>query len=489
MRKSIFSKFFMTQIMVAITVIVLIVPMIFLLIGEYFISEQKEDILQDATRVASLTNQIADLGTDEVTWEFFRNGIEFAGRQSNVIVVNSDGRIIAAPENFSGVNPGAIDEKFISSAREGKSTVSLYGKGNVFREQMIVAMVPIIRIDALTGKRIFLGASIAMRPIPQIRGIQKRIISIILMAQVIAWMVAFVVSFLMTRHITKPIKKMRNAAKSIASGNFNERIPITTSDEIGELAKTFNSMTQSLSELEDMRTSFLSDVSHELRTPMTIITGFVEGILDGTIPESEHRKYLDIVSSESKRLSRLVHDLLEATRLDQGKVKMEKTVFDINRLTTETMLSYEQSLTEKNINVNLNFEEDCMVFADKDSIKRVMLNLIDNAIKFTPHDGDISIKTEHSDKKIKVSVQNSGEGISKEDLRHIWERFYKSDKSRGMDKKGVGLGLHIVKTVISQHGGEIYAESKEGEFARFTFILDEGNKNSVSYDNGKGEQI
>ena len=487
MRRSIFSKFFMTQVMVAITVIVLIVPMIFLLIGEYFLSAQKEDILQDATRVASLTAQIADVGTDEVTWEFFRSGIEFAGRQSSVLVVNSKGMVIAAPKNFDGADIGKIDEKFISSAREGRSTVSLYGKGNIFREQMIVAMTPIVKTDVLTGQKSFLGASIAMRPVPQIRGIQNRIISIILMAQIIAWMVAFVVSFLMTRHITKPIKKMRNAAKSIAAGNFNERIPITTSDEIGELAKSFNSMTQSLSELEDMRTSFLSDVSHELRTPMTIISGFVEGILDGTISESEHRKYLDIVSSEAKRLSRLVHDLLEATRLDQGKIKMEKIPFDINRLTTETIISYENSLTQKNINVDLDFEEDCVVFADKDSIKRVLINLIDNAIKFTPKDGNISVKTRHWDKKIKVSVQNSGDGISEDDLRHIWERFYKSDKSRGIDKKGVGLGLHIVKTIISQHGGEIYAESNEGEFARFTFVLDESNKNSVSYDNGKGE--
>ena len=304
----------------------------------------------------------------------------------------------------------------------------------------------------------------------------------------VAWLVAFIISFILTRHITNPLKKMRDAAKSIASGNFNERIPITSNDEIGALAESFNSMTTSLNELEDMRTSFLSDVSHELRTPMTIIGGFVEGILDGTIPESEQEKYLTIVSGEARRLSRLVSDLLEATRLEQGKIKIEKANVDMNRLATESIIAYEQKLTEKNISVNLNLcGEQCMALADKDSIKRVLINLIDNAIKFTPEGGSITITTDYEDKKVKVSVLNSGEGISEADLRHIWERFYKSDKSRGMDKKGVGLGLHIVKTIISQHSGEVFAESNEGEYAKFTFILDEGSKNSVIYNDGKDD--
>ena len=173
--------------------------------------------------------------------------------------------------------------------------------------------------------------------------------------------------------------------------------------------------------------------------------------------------------------------MLEASRLEQGKIKISKTNVDMNRLSAEAMITYEQRLTEKNINVDLQLDgEECIALADKDSIKRVLINLIDNAIKFTPEGGNITVTTKRQDKKIHVSIQNSGEGIPQEDLRHIWERFYKSDKSRGMDKKGVGLGLHIVKTIISQHQGEIFAESEEGTFARFTFILDEGTKGVVS---------
>ena len=488
MRKSLFSKFFITQIIVALTVIVIIIPTIFLLIGEYFVTTQKDDILQDASRVATLTLQISDVGMNEETYEFYRNGLEYVGGQSTIIVVSASGEVVAAPHDSSSVNLKKIDEEFIKPVENGKAVIKLYSKGSIFKEQSIVAIAPVMKENPFTGEKKFLGASVAFRPMPMVRYIRNRIITIVVIAQCVAWLVAFVISFFLTRHITKPLKKMRDAAKSIASGNFDERIPITSKDEIGDLAKTFNYMSEALNELEDMRTGFLSDVSHELRTPMTIISGFVEGILDGTIPKEEEGKYLLIVSSEAKRLSKLVKDLLEATRLEQGKIKIEKTNVDMNRLVKEVAVTYEQPLVEKNINVNAILEQDgCIALADKDSIKRVLINLIDNAIKFTPIGGNIIIKTVCKDKKAQISIENSGEGISKDDLKHIWERFYKSDKSRSMDKKGVGLGLHIVKTIISQHGGEIFAESKEGEFARFTFTLDEGVRNSVSYENGKDD--
>lgn len=480
MRKSIFSKIFFTQLIVSLMMILLIIPMIFVMIGDFFVENNKESILQDAGRVAALTSQIADVGGNEATWEFFRSGIEFAGGQSTVIVTNSEGNIIASPKNLTGVNITKIDKDFIEPAREGSSVIRLYQKGSAFSEQTIVAIVPIQKYDMVTKNKEFLGASIAFKPMPQIRYIQNRLIAIIFMAQSIVWIVAFIVAFILTRQIIKPLKKMRTAAKSIAAGNFNERIPITSNDEIGQLAESFNLMTESLNELENMRSSFISDVSHELRTPMTIISGFIEGVLDGTIPDGEKNKYLTTVLDEVKRLSRLVSELLEASRLEQGKIKIEKKNVDMNRLAAESVFAYEQQLTEKKINVDLQlYENECIAMADKDSIKRVLINLIDNAIKFTPEGGDISVSTRKQDKKVLVSVENSGEGIREEDLRHIWERFYKSDKSRSQDKKGVGLGLHIVKTIITQHGGEIFAESEEGKFARFTFILDEGMKNSV----------
>lgn len=474
MRKSLFSKIFFTQVFVNLIVILLIIPTLFFAIGGYFVESHRETILMEARRVAQMGTHIADLGEDRRAWEFFRSGIEFASGQSYALVTDADGRVITATRDSRGIDITKIDKKFIKNAMEDKSIVALYPKGSIFSEQTLVSIVPIKKTDAITGETQFLGAAIAYKPMPQIRGIQNRIINIVLMVHIIGWIIAFVVAFILTRQIVKPVKNMRDAARSIAAGNFDQRIPVKSSDEIGELSETFNSMTASLSELESMRSSFISDVSHELRTPMTIISGFVEGILDGTIPEEEQEKYLSTVLEEIRRLSRLVSELLEASRLEQGKVELKKESVDINRLLLETVFANEQRVAEKEIKLDLKLDEsEPKAFADRDSIKRVFINLIDNAIKFTPNGGDILLMTLCKDKKVYVSIKNSGDGISEEDLRHIWERFYKTDKSRSNDKKGVGLGLHIVKTIISQHGGEIYAQSEVGKSATFIFALDE----------------
>ena len=477
MRKSLFSKIFFSQVLAALLIIFIIVPALFVLIGDYFVDAQKEEIVLDATRVAELSEKITEFEMTDEAWELFEKGLEYAGSQSIIVVLDEDGNLLSSPQNPKGITVENIGKQFVDRVRGGKIYVKIHKKDKTFDQQTLVAIVPIEKVDPVSGKPEFLGASVALRPLPKIQQFQNRILTVTVLAQIIAWILAFLVSLTLTRQILKPVKKMRTAAKSISSGNFNERIPITSNDEIGQLSEAFNSMTQSLDELENMRSSFISDVSHELRTPMTIISGFVEGILDGTIPEDERGKYLEIVLEETKRLSRLVNDLLEASRLEQGKIKIVKTSVDVNRLATECIITCEQRLTEKRINVNLELDEEvCFALADKDAIKRVMLNLIDNAIKFTPEGGTIDISTEKSGGKVSVSVKNSGEGISKEELRHIWERFYKSDKSRSQDKRGVGLGLHIVKTIISQHGGEISAESEEGKYALFRFVLDEGKK-------------
>ena len=468
------------QISSALTTIIIIIPTVFFLIGNYFVSSQRDDVLQDAVRVASLSEKIADFGGSDTVWEFFRFGIDFASRQSKIVVINANGEVIAAGKDIGEVDFSHLGESFIELIRNGKTAVKLYPKGRAFSEQTLVAVAPVTKKNAVSGESSVIGAAVAMRTLPHVRYIRNHIIMIIMSAQLIAWMLAFVVSGIFARRITKPIKKMQAAAKNIAKGNYKERIPITSEDEIGQLATSFNEMTESLSQLEKMRSSFISDVSHELRTPMTIISGFVEGILDGTIPEEKRKQYLDIVLSEIKRLSRLVSELLESSRLEQGKVVLRKENIDINRLVAESAISYENAVAGRNIEVNLELDgHECIAYADKDSIKRVLINLIDNAIKFTPDGGRISLKTETIDKKVTVFVENSGEGIAPEELKHIWERFYKTDKSRSMDKRGVGLGLYIVKTIITHHGGEIRAESEQGKYARFIFTLDEGNRNGV----------
>ncbi|MBQ5746379.1 MAG: GHKL domain-containing protein, partial [Clostridia bacterium] len=243
--------------------------------------------------------------------------------------------------------------------------------------------------------------------------------------------------------------------------------------EVAELATAFNNMAGSLEKLEENRSAFLSNVSHDLRTPMTTISGFIDGILSGAIPEEKTSYYLEIVQSEVKRLARLVNTLLDVTRLESGSRKYNKTQFDICELARQVLISFESLIEDKNLSVTFECDDDNMlVFADSDAIHQVLYNLIDNAVKFTTVNGSLSLKVHSTDKKTVVSVYNSGKGISAEDIPRVFDRFYKTDRSRGLDKKGVGLGLYISKTIIDQHGEEMWVKSEEGSYCEFAFTLE-----------------
>ena len=270
-----------------------------------------------------------------------------------------------------------------------------------------------------------------------------------------------------------------NAVKKFAKGDFSSRVENGKDEhnitEIGELTDSFNDMAFHLEKAEDIRNNFISDVSHELRTPMTSIGGFVDGILDGTIPEERHIEYLTIVKSEISRLSSLVNSFLDVTRKADGIQKLEMSDFDINEVIRRTLFNFESRICEKQIFVDVIFETDgCPVRADKDAITRVMTNLIENAIKFTNDRGTLRISTAVRQQEVSVLVYNTGCGISEDDRKMIFERFYKADKSRSVNCEGTGIGLYIVKEILNRHGKNISVRSNEGEFAEFVFTLDKG---------------
>ncbi|MGI6264510.1 MAG: sensor histidine kinase [Acutalibacteraceae bacterium] len=282
----------------------------------------------------------------------------------------------------------------------------------------------------------------------------------------------FVVVYAMTYRLVRPLRQMAVATRRFGEGDFSARIPVKGRDEVAELATALNNMAISLSGVEDMRRSFVANVSHELKTPMTTIAGFIDGILDGTIPPDQQDKYLKIISDEVKRLSRLVRSMLDLSRIDAGELRINRVRFDLMEITCSTLLSFEQRLEEKHINVT--GLEDCdnlTVRADFDLIGQVIYNLIENAVKFTDEGGTIAIRFRRQDGRIYYAVRNTGAGIPHQEMLHIFERFYKSDKSRGLDKSGVGLGLYIVKSVINQHHGEITVRSAENEYTEFEFWL------------------
>jgi signal transduction histidine kinase len=323
------------------------------------------------------------------------------------------------------------------------------------------------------GKTEIVAAVFLSTPITEINKTRTAVFNFFIISFSISVTISFALVYFFSLRLSKPLKQINNAAKVIAGGEFSKRLDINSRDEIGELAKSFNQMVTALENLEDMRRSFIANVSHELRTPMTSIKGFIEGILDGTIPPEKQRDYLMIVKDESVRLNRLVNDLLDLARMESGELKLNLKAFNINELLRRCVIKLENLIVSKNLQVEANFEEeDIYVNADPDAIERVVLNLIHNAVKFIPEGGKITISVSYHKDKVHVSIEDTGIGIDKDEIDRIWERFYKSDKSRSRDKTGTGLGLAIIKNLINDHHQNIWVESELGKGTKFTFTLE-----------------
>lgn len=316
------------------------------------------------------------------------------------------------------------------------------------------------------------GLVLVHAQLPVVFGTSSSILGIFVLSGLVGSVIAFLFVAILTRRMVKPLNQMKNLAKRVASGEFGEKIAVKGEDEIADLSRSFNEMVTALKNLEQMRQDFIGNVSHELRTPITTIKGFVEGILDGVIPEERHTEYLTIVRDEVNRMNKLVNELLDLAKMQAGELKLNITVFDINELVRRCVISFQQMLIEKELNFNADFEsEKIFVRADKELIQRVVLNLLNNAIKFTPEKGTITVKTYVAKEKAYVCVEDTGKGIPANELKYIFERFYKTDKSRSEDRVGVGLGLAIVRNIITSHNEEIKVESEEGTGSRFIFTL------------------
>ena len=272
--------------------------------------------------------------------------------------------------------------------------------------------------------------------------------------------------------VTKPLREISNAAKDFSKGKYDTRVPVRGNDEFTELAKSFNNLAEKVQAREEMQNSFLSSASHDLRTPMTTIAGFIDGILDGAIPENKQEYYLNIIKNEIKRLSRLVSSLLDISRLQSKDRRFVMKAFNICELVRQTIISFENKLEEKKLDVDFNCDDfDMMALGDKDAINQVIYNLCHNAIKFSYDGGKYRVSINYEDDKIRFTIYNEGVGISKEELPFVFDRFYKSDKSRGLDKTGAGLGLFIAKTIIEGHDGEIGVDSQYEKYCSFYFTL------------------
>lgn len=480
MFKSVFAKYIAAFMMIILFSFALIIVVITAIITQY--SEQaKTDIMETAARssatfLESKLSESEDVGVRDIIdaeADDIVTMLSVVSSNSEDITVlisdNSGTVLLAAGKEAAEQYPGAtIPSSLMNEVNSGSTLVQTVDLEGVFSDTHAIYAVPVYQSDGAVCGTVFVCASSMML---------TELLEVIIRAVVVAilWVLlaALIAVYFISDRVISPLKEISRAAKQFASGKFDTRVPVRGRDEVAELAVAFNNMAESLDNYETMRNTFMSNVSHDLRSPMTSISGFIDGILDGVIPPDKHRYYLQIVSSEIQRLSRLVASLLDLSRIQAGERKFTMAPFDICEMGREILISFEQKINRKHLEVEFACEEDRMsVVADRDAIYQIVYNLCDNAIKFASEGALLRIGIEKlKNKKVLVSVYNEGQGIAPADLPYVFERFYKSDKSRGINKTGVGLGLFISKTIVDAHGEKIWVESELGKDCCFRFTL------------------
>jgi signal transduction histidine kinase len=375
---------------------------------------------------------------------------------------------------------GRLPKNLINDAAKTMQYRTTDTLGGIYTENHFIVGIPVISKNEAEEDEIvaFVFAATSAKSIEKFGTDISRVVTVsIIIASVMSLFAVYIVTYQQIR----PLRQMAAVVGSFASGDYNVRMAVTNENEVGRLASAFNEMAASIAASESMRRSFIANVSHELKTPMQTISGFIDGILDGTIPQEKEGQYLRVVSSETKRLARLVRSMLDLSRIDSGEMKLNSSKFDISSTIFSTLLSFEQKISEKNIDIQgLEDMQPISVRGDADLIHQVVYNLFDNAVKFTNEGGFIKASVYQRDKMVHVCISNSGIGIPSDELGHIFDRFYKTDKSRSQDKTGVGLGLYIVKTIVTLHGGRIEARSMEGNLCEFEFYIPISGNKSVN---------
>ncbi|SFP61602.1 Signal transduction histidine kinase [Oscillibacter sp. PC13] len=324
----------------------------------------------------------------------------------------------------------------------------------------------------MTGSQEAAGLVYAVSTSASLDAMWQGFVGLFFMTAFVVLMISFMASSITAMRQVQPIREMAQATRRYAEGDFDIRMNnYGRNDEVGELAASFNNMAETLQQTERQRREFIANISHELKTPMTTIAGYTDGILDGTIPPENERQYLQIISNESRRLSRLVRRMLDVSQLQAIDPLRGGSHFDICESMRRVLISMERKINDRNLDVDADIpEEPILVLGDNDMITQVIYNLLENATKFATPGSTLYLGVATIDGKARVTVQNLGDTIPAEELPLLFERFHKSDKSRSEDKDGVGLGLYIVKTILEQHKEKINVTSENG-VTTFTFSL------------------
>ncbi|MCL2068505.1 MAG: HAMP domain-containing histidine kinase [Oscillospiraceae bacterium] len=443
---------------------------VFLLFARsYFEADRYEALARSANRAAAVTSSNYEMNRrrflDEQTITLMYSIISStAGPQ--LFLVQLDGTFLYRdPTSAIESADVTIPQEVVDAAAAGGYSATGLLPGVYTRPHYIVG-IPAMDSDS-TAFAVILAAS----PANDMYVFLGELSKMLLWSAALVLIVASVVILFLTSGMVRPLELMLDATQSFTKGDFSKRVPVSGYDEIGRLSMAFNKMASALALNESTRRSFIANVSHELKTPMTTIGGFVDGILDGTVPEEKRDQYLQVVSSEVGRLSRLVRSMLDTTRIEAGEMELRPVVFDISETVRQAVFTFEQNIEDKMLEIRGLEADHIMVLADQDLMHQVVYNLVENAVKFAGGGGCIEISYRTQESFTYAAIRNSGAGISKEEFPHIFERFYKSDRSRSRDKSGVGLGLHIARSIVNYHDGDITVRSVEGEYAEFEFYI------------------
>ena len=437
----------------------------------YIINDYQTTMESSAAEVARLASAVADYDGLH-SWSLSMSLSSIANSTGNhIFVTDEKGEIVCCSDmRASCEHLGKTLPKDVTGMLSSNGTLRLISSlGSLYGEKRHVIAKAITGRD---GK--LLGFAFVTSASANMFGAWETFLGVAVLVAIVVFALALTITLFYSKRMARPLDEMAAASRKFARGDFSVRVKQVEdpTDEMGALIESFNKMADSLEKAEERRSEFIANISHELRTPMTTISGFADGILDGTIPREEEQKYLRSISNETMRLSRLVREMLDASRMrNRAADPSKRTVFDLTELVLQTMLSFESRATKKGLDVDPQLPENhILVRADRDGITQVIYNLIDNAVKFADKGSCITIRLYKDDGKAYVSIRDRGETIPPDDLPFIFDRFHKSDRSRSLDKNGVGLGLYLVKEIINSHDEDIAVQSENG-VTEFVFTL------------------
>ncbi len=462
MKHSLYSKFILGYLIFGLLGFVTIATLSSRMTYRHQLNTRAEGLYDEANLIAASYSKVYQGKQQDLTTAYLQLEAVSTLLHAEIWIVNRQGSIVVDSNHYA--NSGTNIEGFDPTA-DGTRAYSIGDYYGLFPYDVLSVSAPI------TGNYNTYGYVVIHLPLSQIEAESNSGLNIIYVTSLIIFGLSSIILMVFTRTVYIPLKKITAAANEYASGNLTHHIDLHSHDEMGYLAATLNYMSDELNQMEEYQRSFIANVSHDFRSPLTSIKGYLEAILDGTIPPEMQEKYLKRVISETERLNKLTQGMLTLNTLDR-KGYLTRTNFDINRVIKDTAALFEGTCDKKDITFDLTFSDSIlMVHADIGKIQQVLYNLIDNAIKFSHNNSTIYIQASIRHEKIFVSVKDTGIGIARENVKKIFERFYKSDQSRGKDKKGTGLGLAIVKEIIQAHGENIDVISTEDVGTEFIFSL------------------